>query len=66
MRRTLILLLVTIASLLSGVLPATAMPDLSPTADPAPLQSYAAPSFAAGAGPTSGSVEAMKAGAGNT
>ena len=46
MRRPLILLLVTTASLLSGVLPAAAMPDPSPAADPAALQSYAAPSFA--------------------
>ncbi|HEY5181843.1 MAG TPA: hypothetical protein VIJ07_19075 [Dermatophilaceae bacterium] len=46
MRRPLMLLLATTASLLSGVLPAFAMPDPLPTADPAPLQSYAAPSFA--------------------
>jgi len=46
MPRPLLLLLATTASLLSGVLPASAMPDPSPTADPTPLQSYAAPSFA--------------------
>jgi hypothetical protein len=34
-------LLVITASLLSGVLPPSGMPDPSPAADPAPLQSYA-------------------------
>jgi hypothetical protein len=46
MRRPLLVLLVTTASLLSGVLPASGMPEPSPPAAPAPLQSYAAPSFA--------------------
>jgi hypothetical protein len=46
MRRPLILLLVTTAWLLGGVLPASAMPEPPPGAGAVPLQSYAAPSFA--------------------
>jgi hypothetical protein len=46
MRRPLMLLFVTITSLVSSVLPAFAMPDPLSTAVPAPVQSYAAPSFA--------------------